>query len=307
MAYLACNLCSHSDYETIRAYPGFEGVDLVRCRGCGLMQAQPTPTDEFLWSFYQTSFGNDPVCGFKMTPKSERGSRLRAEHQLDFVKKHLGPGELEPSGARSVLDVGCHAASFLSLFKNRGWSVTGIDPNPRASYAKDWYGIEVIPRLFAKDLFPEATFDAVLHSHALEHVPDPKSVLAEFFRVLKPGGWVFIEVPNESREKVATAKVIPHLYFFTPETLARLAEEAGFEVVTTRVLDIGPRKGKLWSAQGLRWLARRWRARYDARGRVNLLTLLPLFGRVFKEDRYFERYEPEAVMLRIFLRRPAAS
>lgn len=305
MEYFPCNLCSRDDYETIRPYPGFEGVDIVRCRGCGLTQAQPTPSEDFLRSLYQTDFGRDPVDGLKLTKKSERGSRLRAEHQFDFVRKHVASGELESEGG-SVLDVGCRAASFLALFKKRGWAVTGLDPNPRSAYAREWYGIDVIPKLFEKGLFPDGAFDAVLHSHALEHVPDPKGVLAEFYRVLKPGGWVFIEVPNETRERIAALKLSPHLYFFTPDTLSRLARETGFDVVTTRVLDIGPRNGSLASKQALQWLARRWSCRYDARGRVNLLTLVPYFGRLFKEDRYFKRYEPQAAMLRILLRKPAA-
>lgn len=303
--YGGCNACSAVNYEVMRPYPGWEGIDLVTCRECRLMQAQPVPSDEFLWNFYQSNFGHDPVMGHQMTSKSERGFRRRGELQLDFVKKLLG-NEFEARGPeqRSILDVGCHAASFLSLFKDRGWSVTGLDPNPRSEYGEKWYGIPVIQKLFEKNLFAADTFDAILHSHALEHVPDPRGYIEEFFRLLKPGGWVFIEVPNESVEKVMTGKIRPHLYFFTPKTLERMSREAGFEVLATRVLSLSRYRRNFISKEGLEWLKLRWRARFDARGRANLLSFMPLFCKLFKQDRYFKDYEPRAEMLRVFLRKP---
>ena len=302
MTYQPCNHCGQTAYQKIRPYPGFEGVDLVQCDSCGLMQAQPVPKDAFLFNYYQSSFGNDPVCGFGMSDKSEKGFRLRATLQFDFVKKWI---PLKGEKGKKILDVGCHAGSFLSLFKDRGWEVTGVDPNPRSSFGDKWYGIKIQQSLFQKNLFPEKTFDAMLHSHALEHVPDPKGYLAEFYRLLKPGGWLFIEVPNECRENVLNDKVIPHLYFFTPESLTRMAEDVGFEVVSTRVLGIGPRRSKFEERKWSDWLKLRWQAKYDAKGRINFLTLLPFFGRYFKEDRYFKDFNPRAKMLRTLLRRPA--
>ena len=44
--------------------------------------------------------------------------------------------------------------------------------------------------------FPDATFDVVYSNNVLEHTADPARVLAEAFRVVKPGGSVYIEVPN---------------------------------------------------------------------------------------------------------------
>jgi SAM-dependent methyltransferase len=43
--------------------------------------------------------------------------------------------------------------------------------------------------------YPEASFDIIFCSHVLEHVPNDRRALAEFFRVLKPHGWMVILVP----------------------------------------------------------------------------------------------------------------
>jgi len=50
--------------------------------------------------------------------------------------------------------------------------------------------------------YPDASFDAILCSHVLEHVDDDSTAMRELFRVLKPGGWAILQVPiDESREQ----------------------------------------------------------------------------------------------------------
>jgi len=47
--------------------------------------------------------------------------------------------------------------------------------------------------------FPSTTFDFVASIHSLEHVQDPRLTLAETQRVLRPGGWFYVGVPNKTR------------------------------------------------------------------------------------------------------------
>lgn len=47
--------------------------------------------------------------------------------------------------------------------------------------------------------FPDASFDAILCSHVLEHVADDRKAMCELYRVLKPGGWAVLLVPIDSR------------------------------------------------------------------------------------------------------------
>ncbi|WP_161488140.1 class I SAM-dependent methyltransferase [Sedimentisphaera cyanobacteriorum] len=49
--------------------------------------------------------------------------------------------------------------------------------------------------------YPDESFDVIYSSHVLEHVPDDKKALTEFYRVLKPGGWMLLSIPiNENLE-----------------------------------------------------------------------------------------------------------
>jgi SAM-dependent methyltransferase len=91
--------------------------------------------------------------------------------------------------------------------------------------------------------FDDATFDAVICNHVLEHVPDDKKAMAEIYRVLKPDGWAILQVPlslsldatyenptitsPEDREKVFGQK--NHLRIYARDYKDRL-EGVGFHV-----------------------------------------------------------------------------
>lgn len=46
--------------------------------------------------------------------------------------------------------------------------------------------------------YPDASFDVILCNHVLEHIPTDQTAMKELFRVLKPGGWVILQVPLDS-------------------------------------------------------------------------------------------------------------
>jgi SAM-dependent methyltransferase len=93
--------------------------------------------------------------------------------------------------------------------------------------------------------YPDNTFDVILCSHVLEHVPDDRKAMAELYRVMKPGGWGLIEAPitssltqtledpnvttDEERTRLFGQK--DHLRRYGRDYFTRL-RSTGFEVVT---------------------------------------------------------------------------
>ena len=95
--------------------------------------------------------------------------------------------------------------------------------------------------------FPEASQDAIFASHCLEHISDYRSVLSDWYRVLKIGGYLLIMVPHRDlyeRKSAPPSKFNPdHKRFYTPASLLAEIEEAlpvaGFRVRSLKDLDDG--------------------------------------------------------------------
>lgn len=106
-----------------------------------------------------------------------------------------------PSGP--VLDVGCSQGLLAVLLARRGLNVTGIDINSAAiAYANSKRDIEpasvrqrIVFECTTVDTIPDASFRVLVLGEVLEHVPDPKNMLANCLQKLEAGGKAIIQVP----------------------------------------------------------------------------------------------------------------
>jgi 2-polyprenyl-3-methyl-5-hydroxy-6-metoxy-1,4-benzoquinol methylase len=170
----------------------------------------------------------------------------------------------EPRGARremlervargaEVLDVGCWsgaAGSFLQ--RERGAVVDGVEPeSPMADRADDHYRTvyrSTIERAM-EGLIAERrhSYDSLLFLDVLEHLMDPREILAASRELLRPGGRALISIPNvahwslryqllRGRWRYRDNGLLDrtHLRFFTRSTALELAQEAGWETTWTR-------------------------------------------------------------------------
>jgi hypothetical protein len=144
---------------------------------------------------------------------------------------------------QSVLDVGCGGGQLLSAARERGAVPCGFDVAVHAQEACRALGIEVVARI--EDL-GRRTFDGAVMSHMLEHVGDVGGVLRQ---LRDRTSWLCIEVPNVTslRARLSTSltrarfgaderhRAFPiHLSYFSPATLRRALDDAGYDVVAMR-------------------------------------------------------------------------
>lgn len=138
-----------------------------------------------------------------------------------------------PPGAQ-VLDAGAGWGRFRPLFRHCRYVAQDLGTVSEWNYTR----LSVISDLHQLP-FPDDTFDVILNTQVLEHVRDPKRVVQEMHRVLKPGGKLCITLPQGWKEHQA-----PHDYFrFTRYGLIHLLREAQF-----RAYSVQPRGGYFWFA-----------------------------------------------------------
>jgi ubiquinone/menaquinone biosynthesis C-methylase UbiE len=97
-----------------------------------------------------------------------------------------------------VADLGCGAGVFTDLLRQRGCECVGLDLSPKLVEVgrRNYPGIEFVEGDVEHLPFPAASFDGVLLSGIVHHLPDPARCAAEVFRVLRPGGRFVAFDPN---------------------------------------------------------------------------------------------------------------
>ena len=102
----------------------------------------------------------------------------------------------------SVLEVGSQVGGFLYASTCYGWKPIGVDiGKDMCAFAKS-KGHNVIEGTIESACFPDETFDAIFVWNCFEMLPDPTGTLKEIFRILRPGGKLFITIPNGDFIKV---------------------------------------------------------------------------------------------------------
>lgn len=240
-----CNLCGADDYEVV--YPpryelakpdeinetfrssGDEVLldQLVHCKRCGLQYLNPRLRTDVVIEGY--SVGSDEIF------ISQAAGRERT-----FAKSLKHIERLRPRRGR-LLDVGTAGGSFLAVAQRAGWEVSGCEPNRwLCDWANQHYGLKIVPGTIFDMKLPNASFDVVTLWDVLEHTSDPKAVLAECSRVLKPSGILLVNYPDiqsliarlMDRKWVFLLSV--HLYYFTRKTLKAMLEQLAFRVLQRR-------------------------------------------------------------------------
>lgn len=136
-----------------------------------------------------------------------------------------------------ILDYGCGNGDYLLSLKSLGYELHGAEYDPRLIERLADAGIVIHDVASLHDNTWDSYFDHITLSHVLEHVPDPIALLSRLFLWLKPGGSIYIEVPNANASLLAIfgrywRGLEAPRHFALPSTSALVAalERAGFTI-----------------------------------------------------------------------------
>lgn len=213
-----CCLCgSHATLPLSTHDRRLKRLTTVICAGCGLLRTDPMPTEAELADYYRHHYRADyQLVGTK--PPRRHLVRTRAEAARRVALLALPPGA-------HVLDYGSGSGEFLEAGARAGWRMEGVEPGEAYSTHARGQGAVVHSRL-PTDAGP---FDAITAHHVFEHLRDPLSVLRELMAALKPGGVVYLSVPDmgPSHRPAFDRLHFAHVHGFVPQTLDLLAAQAG--------------------------------------------------------------------------------
>jgi SAM-dependent methyltransferase len=143
-----------------------------------------------------------------------------------------------PAGA-AVVDFGSGDGAFLLRAAGRAGRVVGVDHNSRAIGRLADVGIEGSTETFEEFADRESgAFDVACSFHTLEHVPSAAGLVRAAARCLRPGGGLFLSVPNRDRAGRRDDEPLDcpphHLSRWAPQQLEELARRLGLELIDVR-------------------------------------------------------------------------
>jgi SAM-dependent methyltransferase len=246
---------------------------VVRCGDCSLLYLNPRPTPSEIRNYYPPEYysldeahqprkidrvfkrlsnalkkgimvefyGYPPPPGMSTTRLVSALRRLILWPEYWHLKV-AGRDIIPFQDEGRILDVGCGPGKVMRVLRDRGWDVHGVDFSSVAvEHARARWGLNVTCGDLQQAHYKDDYFDVVMFNHSLEHMYNPLGTLHEAYRILKPGGLLFVTLPNAGSFEAwlfgrwwVHWDVPRHLYHFTYETMSRLVEQAGFRVSNTR-------------------------------------------------------------------------
>lgn len=198
----------------------------IKCEGCGVVAMDPMPALNEILTFYPSDYHGYGEPASRLTKwLIERNLRQRAK----MYKKRIG-------SKASILDVGAADGAHFSVWNEEpDWQLYGLEFNNEAAAKGRNAGWDIQTSTIETYDSKGKKFDLIIMNHLLEHVQNPRAVLRHAYDLLKPGGWIIGEVPSlKSWDFAIFGKYWGgchwprHLHQFTPESLTKTFEGAGF-------------------------------------------------------------------------------
>lgn len=176
--------------------------------------------------------------------KNRRSNQYNSQYfkDHDALDERIAVGLLhfiKNNNLKKILDVGCGTGQLVKYLARHNYQVQGCDSsNEAVKKARQINKYANITKTDATDLpFKNQSFDLISNVSVIEHLTrdQGKKFLKEAYRVLKPGGFIFMVTPNFN----APSRLLKgprwfayqdptHITFYSSQTLAKLLKTSGF-------------------------------------------------------------------------------
>ena len=238
--YSACPVCRSTEIEKVLDVRDHsithEIFEIWECNDCTVRFTQEVPDQQKISRYYKSenyiSHSNTNKGILSRIYKTVRNHTLETKSNL--IKKYTVK-------EGTLLDLGAGIGAFLNTMREKGWNVTGVEPDEGArSQALKFYDLK-LTQTSELSLLPANSFDAITLWHVLEHVHELHPYLDQLKKLLKPNGKLFIAVPNYTSTDAkfygsywAAYDVPRHLYHFSPKSIEALIEQHGLSLTTIK-------------------------------------------------------------------------
>jgi len=224
------DISNKKHFLTVKDYSvSKETFDLYHDETIDMLVTYPQPSLENLGKYYES-------VDYISHTDSKRSMFEKAYHFVKSIalKNKLNLINLLQPNKGRILDIGAGTGDFLSVVKQNGWQIIGVEPSDKAkaiALKKEVPFVEDTAELESQ------SFDVITMWHVLEHVPNLDNQIKELKRLLKPNGSLIVAVPNfksfDAKHYGAfwAAYDVPiHFWHFSKKAIKSLFEKEGMEL-----------------------------------------------------------------------------
>lgn len=231
---MLCPICQNDKYRSVpvktQEASTAQETELLECRNCGIIFASDIEKDRsYIYTDNYAPWSSEAGSDEELIGLAKRTAFKK---QLESIKKHI-----DPCG-KKMLDIGTGKAYLMDEAKDMGFDCYGLEICAyAANIARGKHPGRVFSGYLHEANYEDGSFDVIFMTDVLEHLSDPRSVLGEIQRILKPGGYLFIITPNSDS---VTRKILgknwfqykyEHVTYFNRRSLESLLMPAGLEIV----------------------------------------------------------------------------
>ena len=233
-----CMICTGNKLSFIHKLRDEDKRNVYRCMTCEHIQVLPLPTAAEDEEYYQSDkmYKNIFLDNSAMQKEENLMIRFRAyvKDEVEKLKNYISKDD-------HILDIGTGYGWLVEFLRNDGYLADGVEiSNEKRELCKLRCGIDIFGWNFMVDV-PEVRdkygyYDVICLQQTLEHISSPINFLQRAMKLLKPGGRIFVSVPNQNDNlKIIEPEYInyhycrSHLSYFTPQTLTFALNLCGFK------------------------------------------------------------------------------
>lgn len=208
---------------------------LVQCNDCDLVFENPRPPKPEIQAFYQ----NEALWTDSQDAEGRGRSYVKELDQKRPIFRDLVSriGRYKQGGR--LLDIGCGPGLLETELDPGHWEVTGVERSEFiAEFGKKTLGTHILKSTFEEVTLPQSHFDVVVMKYVLDHMEEPFEALKRARTLIKPDGVLvladLINIESFCARFFQEGHRLfhpMHFTYFSPRTVSRHLERAGFSVV----------------------------------------------------------------------------
>ena len=221
---LICPLCQSKNNEFVTPYPGsfYFCKDLHQCQSCELIFAEKLPSKKDLDEYYSTGLYYDKESD-PYNPEITNFSLKLSRSRLNLIFSKIKINE-----TLRVVDIGAGNAR-LGIALKEFYTAADYDVVEPDAEVRNKYGNWVNKKYSQISEIKIGNYDLVFMNQVLEHVSDPLVFLDSVNKLLKPDGYVYMDVPYQDYLFKPSAE--PHVLFWNKKSVSKLLEKTKLKTI----------------------------------------------------------------------------